>query len=674
MTRAERQAQARRRHHHQMTVPEPPLRKPNGEPTKTNPTLTIASPRPAPLGVPSFIIGQFEIPPFLLPIYQACGTQYGIPWQVLASINKIETAFGTNLNVSTAGAVGWMQFMPETWQTYGIDANGDGRKDPYNPVDSICAAARYLKAAGGDTDLRRGIFAYNHATWYVDEVLLYADQYGKLPEDVIGSLTGLTQGARFPVPAAARYADDVAEQRAAMRKHGEDSSGNVADVVSSSPTRRSVNIYSRRDAPVVAVNDGTIKKVGHNSKLGNYIVLQDDYGNRFTYGQLGQIANTYPVPKQHAPKQHGTADGKAPKQQGKAPKQQGKAPEQHGKRSTPADAQDVRRRLYAFPQRPNNRHQAMLTGQLDPRLVTPPTVSSDPGSVLHYRRDSMVLRPLRKGSKVVSGTVLGRIGKTDRLAPHLNFAIRPAGKNAPKIDPKPILDGWKLLEATAVYRAAGENPFTDSGASNVSQDLLMPKPQLERRVLADPRLEIYSCGRNDIRTGQIDQRVLAGMEYLADKGFDLTITSLRCGHSQYTTSGNISEHSTGDAMDIALVDGIPIMGHQGPGSITEAVIKTLLQLQGTMEPHQIISLMSMGGPSFALADHYDHIHVGWQPTGDTDASAGSGGKQLTSILKPDQWKKLVGRIAKIPNPRVPTSPSKYALRDKKPSDRKYIGD
>jgi len=315
----------------------------------------------------------------------------------------------------------------------------------------------------------------------------------------------------------------------------------------------------------------------------------------------------------------------------------------------------------------------MLTGQLDPTMVAPSTVSSDPGSVLHYRRDSMVLRPLRKGSKVVSGTVLGRIGKTDRLAPHLNFAIRPAGKNAPKIDPKPILDGWKLLEATAVYRAAGENPFTDSGGtSNVSQDLLMPKPQLERRVLADPRLEIYSCGRNDIRTGQIDQRVLAGMEYLADKGFILTITSLRCGHSQYTTSGNISEHSTGDAMDIAVVDGIPIMGHQGPGSITEAVIKTLLQLQGTMEPHQIISLMSMGGPSFALADHYDHIHVGWQPSGDT--SGGSGGKQLTSILKPDQWKKLVGRIAKIPNPRVPTSPSKYALRDKKPSDRKYIGD
>ena len=264
--------------HHQ------PTRKPNGVPTKANPTLTVADFGPAPLGVPNFLIDQFSIPPFLLPIYQACGTQYGIPWEVLAAINRIETAFGTNLNVSTAGAVGWMQFMPSTWKTYGVDANGDGRKDPYNPVDAICAAARYLKAAGGDSDLRTAIFAYNHADWYVDEVLLYARQYGKLPEDLVGSLTGLTQGDRFPVAANARYADDISERDAAKRaKPSKGASGNVADVISSSPTRRGINIYSHDGAPVVAVNDGIIKRIGHNKKLGNYIVLQDDYGNRFTY-------------------------------------------------------------------------------------------------------------------------------------------------------------------------------------------------------------------------------------------------------------------------------------------------------------------------------------------------------------------------------------------------------
>ena len=120
----------------------PDDRNPDGTPTNTNPTVTVADFGPAPIGVPNFVIDQFTIPPFLLPIYQACGTEYGIPWEVLASINRIETAFGTNLNVSTAGALGWMQFIPSTWEAYGVDANNDGRKDPYNPVDAICAAAQ----------------------------------------------------------------------------------------------------------------------------------------------------------------------------------------------------------------------------------------------------------------------------------------------------------------------------------------------------------------------------------------------------------------------------------------------------------------------------------------------------------------------------------------------------
>ena len=63
-----------------------------------------------------------------MPIYQACGTEYGIPWEVLASINKIETGFGTNLNVSTAGALGWMQFLPSSWEAFGVDADGNSKK------------------------------------------------------------------------------------------------------------------------------------------------------------------------------------------------------------------------------------------------------------------------------------------------------------------------------------------------------------------------------------------------------------------------------------------------------------------------------------------------------------------------------------------------------------------
>ena len=250
-------------------IEQPTLRNPDGSPANTNPGLTVAQFGPAPIGVPNFVIDSFEIPPFLLPIYQSCGTEYGIPWQVLAGINKIETAFGTNLNVSSAGAEGWMQFIPSTWAAYGVDANNDGRKDPYNPVDAICAAARYLRAAGGDKDIRQAIFAYNHADWYVDEVLLYANQYGKLPDALVGSLTGLTEGAHFPVAADARYADDINDAAALARSTTERrASGNAADVISSDASRRSINIYSSLNAPVVAVNDGVIKKIGDNPKLG----------------------------------------------------------------------------------------------------------------------------------------------------------------------------------------------------------------------------------------------------------------------------------------------------------------------------------------------------------------------------------------------------------------------
>ena len=143
------------------------LRNAGGVPTTANPSMSLALPGPVPVGVPNFFIDKFRIPPFLLPIYQAAGVEYGVRWEVLAAINEIETDYGRNLNISSAGALGWMQFIPPRG-AYGTDANRDGRKDPFNPVDAIFAAANYLRAAGADQDLRRAIFAYNHADWYVE--------------------------------------------------------------------------------------------------------------------------------------------------------------------------------------------------------------------------------------------------------------------------------------------------------------------------------------------------------------------------------------------------------------------------------------------------------------------------------------------------------------------------
>jgi murein DD-endopeptidase MepM/ murein hydrolase activator NlpD len=114
----------------------------------------------------------------LLALWQRDGALYGVPWQVLAAINKVESNFGRNMGPSSAGAIGWMQFMPSTWERWGVDADGDGIANPWSAEDAIAAAARYLAASGGTTDISRAVFSYNHAQWYVDEVLRLAQLFG----------------------------------------------------------------------------------------------------------------------------------------------------------------------------------------------------------------------------------------------------------------------------------------------------------------------------------------------------------------------------------------------------------------------------------------------------------------------------------------------------------------
>jgi hypothetical protein len=228
-------------------------------------------------GVPSFFIDSFSIPPFLLPIYQAAGAAYGIPWQVLAAINEVETDYGRDLSVSSAGAEGWMQFLPSTWGQYGLDVNNDGFEDPYNPADAIFGAARYLKAAGGDTDIRAAILAYNHSQAYLNSVLLRARLLGGTPPALLGAITGLTE-ARFPVYAASHYSDGFPLTEGA-----------------SPHTVAGTTIDSQDGAPVIAVQDGRIVQIGRGGPLGRSISLRDAYGNTYTYSELGSTAPLYPM-------------------------------------------------------------------------------------------------------------------------------------------------------------------------------------------------------------------------------------------------------------------------------------------------------------------------------------------------------------------------------------------
>jgi hypothetical protein len=122
-------------------------------------------------------------PTSYLRLFKASAAAYcpGLSWTVLAAIGQIESGDGQNTGPSTAGALGPMQFLPSTWQTWGIDGFGDtGPPDIMNPFDAVPSAARMLCADGatnGGQGLRQAIFDYNHAGWYVDEVLTLAAEY-----------------------------------------------------------------------------------------------------------------------------------------------------------------------------------------------------------------------------------------------------------------------------------------------------------------------------------------------------------------------------------------------------------------------------------------------------------------------------------------------------------------
>ncbi len=149
--------------------------------TSITPVAEVASAPPAGAGA-----GVGDIPAGLVGVYQsAAATCPGLDWTILAAIGKIEsnhgrsTLPGVRSGENSAGAGGPMQFLAATWAAYGVDGNHDGVADRYNPVDAIYGAAHYLCAngAGDPRQLRGAIFRYNHANWYVEEVLAQAGRY-----------------------------------------------------------------------------------------------------------------------------------------------------------------------------------------------------------------------------------------------------------------------------------------------------------------------------------------------------------------------------------------------------------------------------------------------------------------------------------------------------------------
>jgi hypothetical protein len=165
------------------------------------------------------------VPKRLVPIYEQAAAKYSLGEEgpsILAAVNWVETGFGANMGPSSAGAEGWMQFLPESWETYGVDGDGNGRKDPDDPWDAIPAAARLLRASGAPKDWRAAIFSYNHADWYVAEVLSYAKRFaGSSGGSVeVAASVGCASAAVAPNKAVARMIVE-AERLSAIRPQSE---------------------------------------------------------------------------------------------------------------------------------------------------------------------------------------------------------------------------------------------------------------------------------------------------------------------------------------------------------------------------------------------------------------------------------------------------------------------
>jgi hypothetical protein len=731
----------------------------------------------------------YRIPLFLLPVYQAAAFQYGVPWQILAAINEIETDYGTDLSLSTAGAEGWMQFMPGTWLQYGVDATDAGYADPYNPVDAIFAAARYLRAAGASRHLRAAIFSYNHSQEYVESVLLRARLIASYPSAAIATLTGLvdgrppTSGAHLapgavaaaeamsmgagasgagpsaatpsgaaaagpsnatagavatplaPTPAAAAAAAqaDASTRPGAAAGASASSAAHAAAIPGSTPApspqvaakraeaaanapakpSQLTDLLGKPNAPVVAVEDGRIEHMGRSRSLGRYVVLRDIYGDVFTYAGLGSIAPRYRpfVPREQTPAAGASANaapgaeastaasasqpdaaagtGTGEPAHDPAPTVPASAGRQspltlkvrgHAQAPVPAGApaepegENVpagmgRVRLFAHPNNPIARTAAHAANGSDPRNGW---------------------AALRTGSIVSKGTVLGRLDTpAGASAGQLRFAVRPAGDGT-TIDPQPLLANWRQLGA-ALHPKGSTNNGALVGAT-AGDALLMSKAELERAVLADPGIQLDTCGRRDVAAGTVDRRVLAALVFLSRSDLQPTVAALRCPRGGDSPSGlsvvagpgagaaaalrsaagQAAAHNSGIAVDITAINGIPIAGHQGPGTVTDAAIRALLTLHGRFAPHRIVSLMRYPGvpATQALTAAWNHIHIEFLPappsaTAHAAAAGPTAAAPLaaTGELNGAEWSQLIERIATLPKPTVSVTPSSAAIRD-----------
>jgi hypothetical protein len=242
---------------------------------------------------------------------------------------------------------------------------------------------------------------------------------------------------------------------------------------------------------------------------------------------------------------------------------------------------------------------------------TPPAKRLDPNFARDLRAAataarvqwSLVLAVLRAGGN--DGAVPASSRRLARLSERLSsLGARHHVRRAVLVLVEGDADDADKIMALARYnRAVGLRALVTGLAASTER--------LERRILRDPRIDVYAGGRADLQSGRIDVRVLVLVRYLRVTFRQVTVSSLRTGHRFFSRPGVPSAHVFGLAVDITALGHVPIYGHQGAGSLTERAVRAILLLPTEVQPLQVISLLGLGGPSFPLADHHDHIHVGY---------------------------------------------------------------
>ena len=412
-------------------------------------------------------------------------------WEVLAAINEIETDYGRNLNVSSAGALGWMQFMPASWEIYGVDGNQDGLKDPYNPVDAIFAAARYLRAAGADQRPARARSSPTTTPTGTSTRSSCARAASAACPPTSSARSPASPRAasrsrpRRPTPRTSRAATSrragQAERRLRRRVQRD--------------RRKGIKIFAKRRRAGGRRQRRPDRQDRPQPPARPLRELQDVYGNTYTYArpQAGRRSPTrrpsrrsdrpegrsrrelaLPAARRRARQAPASATTKteAGGAQGRQVRQGAQAPRRsRGARRTPTAA-PAKERLFANPDRPNASAAGGDQQDYDARR-------SDFGSYLNrvfgLDRADVDMKPLERGARVTAGHRARP--HRPRLAPHRAApAVRdPAGRPRRPAD-RPEADPRRLE------------------AARVDRDLPRREPQpVRRQGRGRPRRSARSC-------------------------------------------------------------------------------------------------------------------------------------------------------------------------------------